>query len=192
MPKVVDVDERRTELAEAAARLIARAGIGAATMRGVAAEVGLTTGSLTHYFADKRDLMLHTFRESLDGRRALRQTRNQSDPRAALIQTLEGSLPIDVERRTHWMVSIAFCAEAAGDEALADVQQAAYREHRAHVSRLLRAMGYPNDVATTALAERLLACANGVATQALFDPAGWPPTRQQTRLHELLGPLLPS
>jgi len=37
MPKVVDIEERRAELAAAAAQLIARAGVGAATMREVAA-----------------------------------------------------------------------------------------------------------------------------------------------------------
>ena len=63
MPRVVDVEERRQELTDAAARLIARAGIGAATMREVAAEAGLTTGALTHYFADKRELLQCT----LDG-----------------------------------------------------------------------------------------------------------------------------
>ncbi len=45
MPKIIDIDERRQELTDAAARLIARAGLGAATMRDVAAEAGLTTGA---------------------------------------------------------------------------------------------------------------------------------------------------
>ena len=70
MPKVVDIDERRAELAAAAAQLIARAGVGAATMRDVAAEAGWTTGALTHYFADKRELLLFTFRSSLAQRHA--------------------------------------------------------------------------------------------------------------------------
>ncbi|MET0910334.1 MAG: TetR family transcriptional regulator, partial [Ilumatobacteraceae bacterium] len=51
MPKVVDIQERRAELAAAAAQLIARAGVGAATMREVAAEAGWTTVALTHYFS---------------------------------------------------------------------------------------------------------------------------------------------
>ena len=64
MPRVVDVEQRRAELTDATARLIAKSGIGAATMRDVAAEAGWTTGALTHYFTDKRDLLLHTFRAS--------------------------------------------------------------------------------------------------------------------------------
>ena len=72
MPKIVDVEQRRAELADAAARLIARSGIEAATMREVAAEAGLTTGALTHYFADKHELLLTTFQASLARRRSLR------------------------------------------------------------------------------------------------------------------------
>lgn len=190
MPKVIDVEQRRSELARAAGRLIARKGISAATMRDVAAEAGLTTGALTHYFADKRDLMLHTFRESLGGRKQVRAERAERDPRAALVQSLEGALPVDADRRRHWMVSVAFCAEAEGDTDLMAVQQQEYREYKAHLASLVRTAGIAKGAAAAALAERLVACADGIAVQALFDPQGWPATRQLTRLHELIDPLL--
>ena len=136
MPKLVDYDERRSELAEAAAHLIARSGIGAATMRDVAAEAGWTTGALTHYFADKRELLLCTFQASLEGRRAARAAGDPTDPLARLIASLEGALPSDDDRRRHWMVTIAFCAQAAGDPDLAAAQRDAYREFRAHLAGL--------------------------------------------------------
>ena len=190
MPKVIDVDQRRSELARAAGRLIARRGIGAATMREVAAEAGLTTGALTHYFSDKRELMLHTFRESLGGRKQVRAERAERDPRAALLQSLEGALPLDDDRRRHWMVSIAFCAEAAGDPDLMAVQQLEYREYKAHLTSLVKSAGLAKGAAAGTLAERLVACADGIAVQALFDHDGWPAERQLTRLHELIDPLL--
>jgi AcrR family transcriptional regulator len=65
VPKIVDVEQRRADLTDAAARLIARSGIESATMREVAAEAGLTTGALTHYFTDKHELLLTTFQASL-------------------------------------------------------------------------------------------------------------------------------
>ena len=80
MPKVVDIEQRRAELAEAASRLIARAGIESATMREVAAEAGWTTGALTHYFSDKRELLLTTFQASLANRRSQRPTDADADP----------------------------------------------------------------------------------------------------------------
>lgn len=190
MPKVIDVEQRRSELARAAGRLIARKGISGATMREVAAEAGLTTGALTHYFSDKRELMLYTFRESLSSRKQIRAERAERDPRAGLVQSLEGALPVDADRRRHWMVSVAFCAEAEGDADLMAVQQQEYREYKAHLVGLLRGAGIAKGAAGAALAERLVACADGIAVQALFDPQGWPASRQLTRLHELIDPLL--
>ena len=177
MPRFVDVEERRVELTDAAARLIARSGIGAATMRDVAAEAGLSTGSLTHYFADKRELLLCTFQASLSGRRSLRTARDL-DPAVQLRATLEGALPIDDDRRRHWMVTVAFCAQAAGDDELATAQRDAYREFRDHVTRLVQRCDIAAGEAAISVAERLITQVDGVAIQALFDPESWPADRQ--------------
>jgi len=190
MPKVVDIQERRAELAAAAAQLIARAGVGAATMREVAAEAGWTTGALTHYFSDKRELLLFTFRSSLAQRHANRNARATLDPRSALLQALEGALPRDEDGRRHWMVTIAFCAQAAGDEELSAAQRDAYREFRARVAELAVQSGVATDEASLPVAEQLIAVANGIAVQALFDPSSWPSDRQLATLHATIEPLL--
>ncbi len=183
MPRVVDVEERRQELTDAAARLIARAGIGAATMREVAAEAGLTTGALTHYFADKRELLQCTLTASLQ-RRIDRRHATGGDARARLRASLVGALPLDEESRRHWMVTVAFCAEAAGDQALAQTQRDAYREFRTHIARLVGECSPAGDPGR--LAERLIAAVDGVALQALFDPESWPAVRQLDALDEAL------
>ncbi len=193
MPKVVDSAERRAELAAAAAQLIARAGVGAATLRDVAAEAGWTTGALTHYFADKRELLLFTFRSSLAQRHAAREARDQGRPKEALLQSLEGALPLDDDGRRHWMVTVAFCAQAAGDEELSRAQRDAYRDFRAGLADLLQAGddGRGGDrAACLARAEQLIAVADGIAMQALFDPETWPASRQLSTLHATVGPML--
>ncbi len=191
MPRVVDIDERRAELAAAAAQLIARAGVGAATMRDVAAEAGWTTGALTHYFADKRALLLYTFKSSLAQRRDARDARDPEQPRDALVQSLEGALPLDDARRRHWMVTIAFCAQAAGDEELSAAQRDAYLEFRASTAELVVRCGAAGDGRAVTLAEQLIAVADGIALQALFDPSSWPADHQLATLHETIDPLLP-
>ena len=65
MPRIVDVDQRRMELAAAAARVIARAGVDGASMREIANEAGWTTGTLVHYFANKHELLDFTLRASI-------------------------------------------------------------------------------------------------------------------------------
>lgn len=185
MPKIVDFDERRLELADATARLIARGGLGAATMRDVAAEAGLTTGSVTHYFVDKRELLLFTFNASLERRRARRDTPSLASPDEVLRASLFAALPLNDDRRRHWMVTIAFCALAAGDDELAMVQRTAYREFRDWVTAQLVACGLAAKSAAGE-AERLIAVVDGVAIQALFDHESWPAARQMALLEQAL------
>ena len=178
MPRQVDHDERRHELAAAAARVIARSGVAGATMREVAAEAGWTTGALTHHFHDKRALLRFTLETSLEGRWARRQRRRAMTPDEALRSTLVDALPTDDASLLHWTVTVAFCAQAAGDPELAVTQRDAYREFRHEVTSLVTACGRAHGDGATREAERLIALLDGVALQALFDPATWPAERQ--------------
>jgi AcrR family transcriptional regulator len=190
MPKVVDVDERRQTLAAAAARVIARSGVSGATMREVAAEAGLTTGSLTHYFTDKRELLLFTLQASLEQRRRGRPTPQEASGATLLRIVLEGVLPTDESARLHWIVTIAFCAQAVTDEALAAEQRDAYRRFVANVANVLDKGAGDGSLFIgadrVADAEHLIALADGIALQALFDPKAWPATRQLDHLHRAL------
>jgi len=62
MPKEVDHDERRAELLEAVWRVIARDGMEGTTIRGIAKETGWSTGVLSHYFADKDEIIASALR----------------------------------------------------------------------------------------------------------------------------------
>jgi TetR/AcrR family transcriptional regulator, transcriptional repressor of bet genes len=189
MPKLVDVEQRRSELTDAAARVIARSGIEAATMREVAAEAGWTTGALTHYFTDTRTLLLATFEGSLAKRRSRRPSSADATAAERLRSSIEGALPLDAERRRHWLVTLTCCTQAAHDTVLAAAQRDAYREFRDHVVTLVDEAGLARGRHALALAERLIATADGIAIQALFDPASWPAQRQRATLDQTLRPL---
>jgi len=176
MPKIVDVDQRRSELAEAAARVIARAGVDGASMRDIATEAGWTTGTLVHYFANKRELLDFTLRASIERRSARRSERSDLSPADALRATLESALPTDDGTRVHWLVTVALAGAAASDADLASTQREAYRDYRSYLIGLLATMPEIDDARTEA--ERLIGLVDGIALQALFDPDGWPPERQ--------------
>lgn len=178
MPRIVDVDQRRMELADAAARVIARSGIDSATMREIAAEAGWTTGTLVHYFANKHELLDFTLRTSLERRGARQSSRDQLSPAAALRETLIQALPIDDDTRVHWIVTVALVAAATSDEQLAATQRDAYRRYRASVVAILLDITPTTMVAAMSEAERLIGLVDGIAIQALFDPASWPAPRQ--------------
>ncbi len=178
MSKIVDVEQRRLELARAAANVIARRGVAGASMREVAAEAGWTTGTLVHYFTNKAELLAFTLETSLDLRRSKRAERAGLDTADAVRAVLSAALPADDEGRLHWTVTVAFAAHAASDLRLQRVQRDAYREFRSHlVAQLVDDETMTLDEATVE-AERLIALVDGIALQALFDPETWPPTRQ--------------
>ncbi len=56
--------ERREQLIAAAARVIARSGYDAATVRDVAREAGVSTGVIAYYFEGKDDLFAHVLRSA--------------------------------------------------------------------------------------------------------------------------------
>lgn len=186
MPRIVDVDERRAALARAAAEVIASRGLSAASLREIASAAGWTTGALTHYFPDKRALLRFTLETSLAHRRARGAARDGLPPDEALRASLVDALPVDEESRLHWIVTLAFCAQAAGDPELAEVQQDAYREFRAALAERVRAAGRATADGALAEAERLIAVLDGVSLQALFDPASWPAARQRAAIDAAL------
>ena len=55
MPKVVDHDQQRSDLLAAAFDLFADRGYSATSMRALASGLGVSTGTLYHYFSGKDD-----------------------------------------------------------------------------------------------------------------------------------------
>src|SRR3954469_5218328 len=97
MTKVVDHEERRAEVAAAVWRIVSRDGLEAATGRRVAAEAGMSTSVVSHYFAGKDDLLRLAFRIVVErGRdRAIAESEQGGRTRALLVT----ALPVDAERR---------------------------------------------------------------------------------------------
>ena len=85
MPKIVDRGQRRDEVAAALWRLAHREGWNAVSLRRVAAEAGLSLGSLQHYFAGMDDLLDYSVGGVLDilDERLVDQLTTLADPRNA-------------------------------------------------------------------------------------------------------------
>lgn len=61
MPRIVDHDRRREEIARLAVRVVQREGAEQATVRRIAKVGGFSIGVLTHYFTDKDELIAFAF-----------------------------------------------------------------------------------------------------------------------------------
>jgi len=61
MPKIVDHDQYRKELLEKCFHLFSHKGYSRVTMREIAEEIGVSTGTLYHYFPTKESILEHMF-----------------------------------------------------------------------------------------------------------------------------------
>ncbi|MDQ0743584.1 AcrR family transcriptional regulator [Clavibacter sp. B3I6] len=179
MPRLIDHARREEELAEAVWRVIRREGASGVSVRTVAAEAGLSTGSLRHSFPSRIDLVAHAtalVAERIDGR--IRSRRTDPDPRRRAVRILAERLPLDDARRAEAEVTTALLADAASHPRLREVRtraHAAARETCLAQLAQLRAAGLLRPDADPDLeADHLQALLAGLALQLLVaepDPA---------------------
>ncbi len=184
MPRQVDHDARRAEVAALAAALVADRGIGV-SVRDVAAEGGFSTTVVTHYFADKSDLLRHAYDSAVAAMTArIAAVGDDPDPLRAHCATL---LPLDEEGRRIWRTWLAFFGAAVGDAELAALQRRRVRRQRTALASLVGADAAVAAGTDTADAARtLLALVHGIASEAAFDPEDWPAARQLAPIDDTL------
>lgn len=187
----IDHDERRRYVCDIAARLISRAGVEAVTIRDVAAEAGCSTRIVSHYFRNKRELLLLTFSEF--SQRSLEEGEAALASGADLQSCLEALLPLDDQRRLNWQVWLAFWGKTAHDPEFLAEQVKRGREIRELIARLLaHRCNTPSGTETNwdFIAEHMLTVIVGIATQGTFDPQHWTADFQRMHLRHALAILL--
>lgn len=133
MPKVVDHEGRRAELAVALWRVALRDGFDAVSVRSVAEESAWSAGALRHYFPDKTEMVLFAIDVVVE---SVRQRIGQINAASGalspqLVQAhLEQLLPLDDERRLESEAWFALVALAHRDPSAA--------QRRAEVDDLIR------------------------------------------------------
>ncbi|MFI9103432.1 TetR/AcrR family transcriptional regulator [Streptomyces fildesensis] len=124
MPKRVDHEERRAQIAEALVRVAGRRGLHAVGMRDVAAEAGVSLRLVQYYFETKEKLLLYGLQHLTDrftARVGARLSAAGTDPgpRATIEALLLASLPTDEEGRTFHLLYTSYAVLSVTDEALA-------------------------------------------------------------------------
>ncbi|MFF3217069.1 TetR/AcrR family transcriptional regulator [Streptomyces sp. NPDC002886] len=124
MPKRVDHEERRTEIAEALIRVAGRRGLHAVGMRDVAAEAGVSLRLVQYYFQTKEKLLFYGLQHLTDRFTArvgarLAAAGPAPGPRATIEALLLASLPTDEDGRTFHLLYSSYSILSVTDEALA-------------------------------------------------------------------------
>jgi len=194
MPKIVDHELQRETFAEAAMRLIARNGLEGVTMRAVAAEAGLSYGSLFHYFDSKEALLMHAVRTTME-----RQTHrvNEYGGQYAGLEALEHLLCDDAvtseTSRDVWLVWMAFQYQAALRESFSEMNAelvAGWRERiRTHLNDAKSVGEISEAVDTDIESSALWAYSSGIGQLGVLHPDSFPPARQKALIANYLDKL---
>ncbi len=182
MPRI-DGQSRRRELGEALWRVVLRDGIEAASVRKVAAEAGVSAGSLRHVFPSQSELLTFAMQLVIDEvARRVADAEAAADAEAVVERRLESLLVLDADTRAVIDVWLAFVARARVDPALRPLRDQTHAQVRALCNEsieLLAAEGKARpglDVGVEA--ERLHALIDGLAMHATLDPDVTTPARQ--------------
>jgi AcrR family transcriptional regulator len=127
VPKRVDHEERRRQIADALLRTAAARGLHATGMREVAAEAGVSLRLVQYYFGTKEELLLAAMQHlaaqfsqrAMARIRQARKTAGPASPRDVIAAILTEALPADDERRTFTVLYTAYFALSLTEPALA-------------------------------------------------------------------------
>jgi AcrR family transcriptional regulator len=194
VPKVVDHDARRQELAEATRRVVRRAGVEGATVRAVAAEAGWSPGSLRYYFPAQSELFAFAMELVVDRvRERISALEPAGEVRAAVERALEQVLPLDAERKMEMEVWLAFWARAQADAALRAQRDETHRALRLFVRRSLVALAeaglMPSERSLEVETSRLHALLDGLALHGVTSSETTTPRRMRAALRAHLDAL---
>ena len=109
MPKIVNHETRREDIARAAFRVIRRKGVAKATIRDIARESGCSVGAVVHYITSKDHIFLQAAEYStLIIREKMERAEHSHEGIEALRQVLYQGLPADDEMLGHWKIWFGF------------------------------------------------------------------------------------
>ncbi len=169
----MDVDERRRTVSEAACRVLARDGLGALSVRNVAAEAGLPPSTVRYTFPTQASVRSHALELVFDATAARVDSvppglRGTAYAHAVLLELL----PLDEERRIELDVYLGLGTAALTDAELRPFHDRVVDEMRQWCAQILRAVGVP-DAAVPYETRRLHALVDGLAMHIVrVDPGG--------------------
>lgn len=174
MPKQVDHKERRDEMLEAVWRVVARDGLEAVTIRGIARETDWSTGGLGHYFRDKDDILGSALRLAYE-RATQRRERKLGGLRglpALFVLTLD-NLPLDDERELETKFLLNYWSRAIrGQEIVTARRQEPFliQQLTSYIQEVQDDGVISTEHTAEDCAEVLLGLIDGFSLHALLDP----------------------
>jgi len=185
MPKVVDHERRRDEIALVACRVVAEYGFDQATIVRIARQAGYTTGMVAHYFDTKQEIIIAALRLILRRiEERLTAAAGEGDPQ--LLALLTEALPVDATRFTECAFWTAFWGQVSADARLKRINAWMHREYLKLFERCL-ARGWPEwrrwpPRVRDQVLRSVVTFINGLTASVVASPRDWPAARQVGQL----------
>lgn len=186
VPKLVDHDVRRREIAQAVWAVIAERGIEGVTLRSVAAEAGVSVGRIQHYYASREELVRDSCRELLKAATQRFEAAGDATPVERLRRLILGWIPTTPEFAIGTSIWLAYEAKSVDDPVIAELVQ---RGHAGGVRETAALLGECGVADAPAVALRLMATAEGLAIRVLVG--GLEPRAATELLEDLITEALP-
>lgn len=185
MPKIVDHEQRREQIALAACQVVAQHGFEQATVVRIARASGYTTGMLAHYYESKQDIILAALRLMLL-RIEQRLTRERGNDEADLLAVLSEALALDDQRFAECAFWMAFWGQVSADKKLRRMNIWVHREYLRLFERCLQThwpewQAWPPAVRDQVL-RSVMTFMNGLTAGAVTSPRDWPAAKQVEQL----------
>ncbi|WP_433696813.1 TetR/AcrR family transcriptional regulator [Nocardiopsis sp. CA-288880] len=142
MPKQVDHQQRRVQIADAVCSLVSARGLDAVSLRDVAAEAGISMGRVQHYFRTKDEMLLFAleyvgYREVARTLELLEQAPEPPSPRVVVRTVLGGLIEDGPRSEEAQRVNVAFTARAVVEPSLAAFLLQGYADIQALLERMV-------------------------------------------------------
>jgi AcrR family transcriptional regulator len=181
MPKKVE-EERRRQILNAAAQCIAEEGVDGATMRKIAARANVSTGMLTYYYANKKEIIAAAIATAVEyGNQMLNRIAGRElSPRR--LEAFYKLLTVDRDEEIRpWAFWIELWAEAARDPDLHPPDGGFITKAHAWIAQCVRAGieegTFAPDLDPELAALILHALVMGLGISTTLDPTAVPATR---------------
>jgi AcrR family transcriptional regulator len=184
MPKIVDHDVRRDDIARAAFRVIRKKGVAKATIRDIARESNSSVGAVVHYIPSKDHIFLQAAEYStLVIRGRMERAEHDHSGIEALRHVLYEGLPVNEDMLGHWKIWFGFWQLSEVSELIRAATHDRYDESYRRYGRLMKAAQkvgeFRTDIAIADATTSLICQMDGIGVHVLIT--GRPPSARKLR-----------
>ncbi|MFS0882999.1 TetR family transcriptional regulator [Bacillus sp. 7586-K] len=173
MPKIVDHEKRRKQIAEATWRVILNEGIEGATVRNIAKEANISLGALRYYFATQDELLVYAMNlvKEQATERIKKIVVQDSSPKEIILNVLLELLPVNEETKAEMEVWFAFIGHVRHKQGILKLHDdGVYEGIKVLVENMVEYGLLKDGLDKEMETERLYSLIDGLALHAILEP----------------------